>query len=76
MTNPFSIYWIKNWTFQIVHMEGGIYIEAKGLGVLLRKPLLANERPFIAANNLAYNEDKNRKSLFNSWKSKKINTFS
>ena len=76
MHNPFSINWNKNWTFQIVHMEGGIYIEAKDLGVLLRKPLLANERPFIAANNLVYNEDKNRKSLFNSCKSKKINTFS
>ena len=36
MHNPFSIYWIKNWTFQIVHMEGGIYIEAKTIqdGVL------------------------------------------
>tara|TARA_B100000945_G_scaffold183747_1_gene147362 strand:- start:259 stop:420 length:162 start_codon:yes stop_codon:yes gene_type:complete len=53
-------------------MEGGIYIEAKGLGVLIRKPLLANESPFAAADNLVYNEDKNRNSLFNSWKSKTI----
>ena len=50
-------------------MEGGIYIEAKGLGALIRKPFLANESPFTAADNLVYNEDKNRKSLFNSWKS-------
>ena len=71
MHNPFSIYWNKNWTFQIVHMEGGIHIEAKGLGVLIRKPLLATESPFTAADNLVYIEDKNRKSLFNSWKSKK-----
>ena len=33
ISNPFSLYWKKNWTFQIVHMEGGIYIEAKGLGL-------------------------------------------
>ena len=69
MHNPFSIYWNKNWTFQIVHMEGGIYIEAKGLGVLIRKPLLATESPFTAADNLVHSEDKNRKFLFNSWKS-------
>ncbi len=71
MSNPFSIYWNKNWTFQIVHMEGGIHIEAKGLGVLIRKPLLTNESPLTAADNLMYNEDKNRKFLFKSWKSKK-----
>ena len=71
MHNPFSIYWNKNWTFQIVHMEGGIYIEAKGLGVLIRKPLLATESPFTAADNLVHSEDKNRKFLFNSWKSKR-----
>ena len=52
-------------------MEGGIQIEAKGLGVIIRKPLLVTESPFTAADNLVYIEDKNRKSLFNSWKSKK-----
>ena len=51
-------------------MEGGIYIEAKGLGALIRRPLLATESPFTAADNLVYSEDKNRKSLFNSWKLK------
>ena len=51
-------------------MEGGIYLEAKGLGVLLRRPFLASEDPLTAADNLVYGEDKNRKSLFNSWKSK------
>ena len=70
MNNPFSIYWNKDWTFQIVHMEGGIYIEAKGLGVLIRKPFSATENPLIAADNLVYHEDKNRNFLFNSWKSK------
>ena len=70
MHNPFSIYWNKKWTFQIVHMEGGIYIEAKGLVMLIRKPFLATESPFNAADNLVYIEDKNRKSLLNSWKSK------
>ena len=74
MHNPFSIYWNKNWTFQIVHMEGGIHIEAKGLGVLIRKPLLATESPFIAADNLINSEDRNRRFLFNSWKSKRINS--
>tara|TARA_Y100001968_G_scaffold39619_1_gene30188 strand:+ start:674 stop:847 length:174 start_codon:yes stop_codon:yes gene_type:complete len=53
-------------------MEGGIYLEAKGLGVLIRKPFLATESPFSAADCLVYNEDKIRKSLFKSWKSKKI----
>ncbi len=74
MHNPFSVYWNKNWTFQIVHMEGGIYIEAKGLGVKVRRPLLATESPLTAADNLVYGEDKNRQSLFNSWKSNKINS--
>ena len=71
MHNPFSIYWNKNWTFQIVQMEGGIFLEAKGLGVFIRKPFLATEDPLTAADKLVYSEDKNRKSLFNSWKSKK-----
>ncbi len=73
MKNPFTIYWNKKWTFQVVHMEGGIYIEAKGLGISIRKPFLATESPATAADNLVYSEDKNRKSLFNSWKSKNIN---
>ncbi len=73
MNNPFTICWNKNWTFQIVHMEGGIYIEAKGLGIQIRKPFLATDSPLTAADDLVYGEDKNRKSLFNSWKSKKIN---
>ncbi len=71
MHNNFSIYWNKNWTFQIVHMEGGIYIAARGLGVLIRKSLLAPESPFNTADNLVHSEDKNRKFLFNSWKSKR-----
>ncbi len=50
-------------------MQGGIYIEAKGLGVLIRKPLLATESPFTAAVSLVHSKDKNRKFLFNSWKS-------
>ncbi len=72
MHNPFSIYWNKDWTFQIVHMEGGIYLEAKGLGILIRKPFLPNECLLTAADDLVYEEDKNRKSLFKSWKSTKI----
>ena len=54
-------------------MEGGIYLEAKGLGALIRKPLLATESPYTAADNLVHDEDKNRTSLFNSWKSKNFN---
>ena len=65
----------KNWTFQIVNMEGGIHIEAKGLGILIRKPLLATESPYTAADNLVCDEDKNRQFLFNSWNSKEINSF-
>tara|TARA_Y100000746_G_scaffold1382_1_gene1372 strand:- start:900 stop:1115 length:216 start_codon:yes stop_codon:yes gene_type:complete len=70
MPNPFSLYWNKDWTFQLVHMEGGIYIEAKGLGILIRKPYFPTENLLNAADNLVYFEDKNRKSLFNHWKSK------
>ncbi len=66
ISNPFSLYWKKSWTFQIVHMEGGIHIEAKGLGVSLRAPFMPNDNPLIAADNLI------RKSLYNSWKSKKL----
>ena len=75
MHNPFSINWNKNWTFQIVHMEGGIYLEARGLGILIRKPYLPTENLLNAADNLVYNEDKNRKYLFNSWKSNRIDDF-
>ena len=75
MHNPFSIYWNKSWTFQIVHSEGGIFIEAKGLGVLIRKPFLATENPLTAADNLVYSEDIKRKSFFNSWKSNKTTSF-
>ena len=45
LSNPFSFYWKKSWTFQIVYMEGGIHIEAKGLGVLLRTPFMLNDNP-------------------------------
>ena len=72
ISNPFSLYWKKNWTFQIVHMEGGIHIEATGLGVSLRAPFMPNDNPLIAAYNLILREEKNRKSLYNSWKSKKL----
>ena len=72
ISNPFSLYWKKSWTFQIVHMEGGIHIEAKGLGVLLRAPFMPNDNPLIAADNLIFREEKNRTSLYNSWKSKKL----
>ena len=70
ISNPFSLHWKKNWTFQIVHMEGGIHIEAIGLGVSLRAPFLPNENPLIAADNLILKEEKIRKSLYNSWKLK------
>ena len=73
ISNPFSIYWKKNWTFQIVHMEGGIHIEAKGLGISLRAPFLPNNNPMIAADSLILREEKNRKSLYNSWKLKASN---
>tara|TARA_B100000579_G_scaffold49769_1_gene34685 strand:+ start:3439 stop:3621 length:183 start_codon:yes stop_codon:yes gene_type:complete len=48
------------------------FIEAIGLRMLCRKPFLANENLFTAADKLFYNEDKNRKSLFKYWESKKI----
>ena len=73
ISNPFSLYWKKSWTFQIVHMEGGIHIEAKGLGVSLRAPFMPNDNPLIAADSLILREEKNRKSLYNSWKLKRSN---
>tara|TARA_B100000579_G_C22515019_1_gene703399 strand:+ start:97 stop:360 length:264 start_codon:yes stop_codon:yes gene_type:complete len=73
ISNPFSIYWKKNWTFQIVHMEGGIHLEAKGLGISLRAPFLPNDNPLLAADSLILKEEKNRRSLYNSWKLKTRN---
>ena len=67
-SNPFSLYWKKCWEFQIVHMEGGIYLEAKGLGVSLRAPFLPNDNPLIAADRLILREEINRKSLYTAWK--------
>ena len=75
MKNPFTIYWNKNWTFQLVHMEGGIFLEAKGLGIKIRKPFLPTEIPLTAADNLVSKEDKNRQALFNSWTSRKFSNF-
>tara|TARA_Y100001968_G_C19385514_1_gene732630 strand:+ start:1375 stop:1587 length:213 start_codon:yes stop_codon:yes gene_type:complete len=69
MNNPFSIYWNKKWTFQIVHMEGGTFIEAKGLGIRIRKPFSPTDSKLTAADYLVNSEDKNRTSLYNSWKS-------
>jgi len=72
-SNPFKLYWKKNWTFQIVHMEDGIHIEAKGLGVSIKAPFEPNENPIIAADSLIFREEKNRQSLYNSWKLKLSN---
>ena len=60
----------KNWTFQIVHLEGGIHIEAKGLGISIRAPFEPNDNPMIAADSLILKEEKNRQSLYNLWKLK------
>ena len=73
ISNPFSIYWKKNWTFQIVHMEGGIHLEAKGLGISIRAPFLPNDNPLLAADSLILREEKNRQSLYKSWKLKTRN---
>ena len=51
----------------------GIHIEAKGLGVSIRAPFEPNDNPMIAADGLILREEKNRKSLYNSWKFKAIN---
>jgi len=54
-------------------MEGGIHIEAKGLGISMRAPFKPNDNPMIAADSLILREEKNRKSLYNSWKLKRCN---
>ena len=71
MHNPFSLYWNKDWTFQLIHMKGEIYIEAKGFRILIRKPYFPTGNLLNADDNLVYFKDKNRKSLFKHWKSKK-----
>ena len=63
MTNPFKIYWAQEWTFQIVHMEGGTHIEGYGLGLCLRAPLAPGENPLIAADQLICREKKSKKLL-------------
>ena len=60
MHNPFSLYWNKDWTFQLVHIEGKIYIEAKGVRDSYEKDLLSQRKSIRAADNLVYIEDKNR----------------
>ena len=74
MTNPFKLLWASDWTFQIVHMDGGIHLEGYGLGLCLRAPLQPNETPMIAADKLILDEDRNRKSLFRSWKYQQSNS--
>ena len=59
ISNHFSLYWNKNWTFQLVHMEGDIQIEAKGLGLYLKAPFLPNDNRILAAYNLIHKEEKN-----------------
>ena len=54
MHNPFSLYWNKDWTFQLVHMDVVGYIEAKGLGILIRKPYFPPENLLNASDNLVY----------------------
>ena len=73
ISNPFKLYWKKNWTFQIVHMDGGIHIEAKGLGISIRAPFEPNDNPMNAADSLILREEINRKSLYSSWKFKRSN---
>ena len=73
ISNPFKLHWKKNWTFQIVHMEGGIHIEAKGLGISIRAPFEPNDNPMIAADSLILREEINRKSLYSFWKLKRSN---
>lgn len=51
-------------------MEGGIHIEAKGLGISIRAPFEPNDNPMIAADSLILKEEKNRQSLYNLWKLK------
>ena len=43
MHNPLSLYLNKDWTFQLVHIEGGIDIESKGSGILRRKTYFPTE---------------------------------
>ena len=69
MSNPFSLYWNKDWKFQIVHMSEGIHIEGYCLGLFLRAPFTPNENPHQAADQLVVNEDRRRKSLASSWRS-------
>ena len=63
MTNPFKLYWAEDWTFQIVHMEGGIYIEAHSLDICLRSLFSPSDNPLIAADRLIFQNDDKKKRL-------------
>ena len=56
ISNPFTLYWKKNWTFQIVHMEVGIMIVAYGFGVCISSYLRPGENPLMAADKIIFSE--------------------
>ena len=54
-------------------MEGGIYIEAKGLDINQGASCYLSEDPLLKADKLFFRKEKNRRFLYNSWKLKSSN---
>ena len=73
MNNPFRVRWLEGWTFQTVLIGGRALIEAYGFGVCLRTDIEADESPNEAADRLVLVEDRLRRSLRNTWETRKKN---
>ncbi len=58
ISNTFNLFWKNFITFQILHMEDGINIEAKGLVFPMRGPFEPNNNPIISADSLILKERK------------------
>ena len=71
MSNPFYLWWLEDWKFQIVLMEGNVKVEGYGLGIRLSTSLLPGESPKTAADRLVLKENSKRRLLYKIWKSKR-----
>ena len=66
--NPFYLRWNKDWIFTLFLEGGKTKIAARGLGVIIINDILFGETPPEAADRLILKEDRNRKSLYYSWR--------
>ncbi len=73
MNNPFYLWWLGEWKFQLVLMEGKVNIEGYGLGICLSTSLQPGESPKTAADRLVLTENTKRKSMYKAWKNNQNN---